>query len=259
MKSIQLLPTEHLLTTRTNERGVLVVGEGDDRQEIQFHAPNLKLDFYVNRSSEDLSILNLAWSKGDRYAQEELDAQNEAANAHPAGAKFYWKSRMVGIYKNHDGSLMTEEDFESEWDEGDADNCQDDVCLDCRGQEIEALAFEIHSIQVHATNLQQALSEGSSLSEHESFYMVRQSIEKMAELSDSIINKFMSFKEGFPQQAEELWGSFQPAREIQFNLYSKAKVLLSILKRDYEQQAEKLEAELSESLFALRSVADGVD
>lgn len=56
---------------------------------------------------------------GDGYAQEELDQENEEASRYPLGAKEYWRGRMVGKYRSGtDGHLMTDAEFEAEWDDG---------------------------------------------------------------------------------------------------------------------------------------------
>lgn len=55
---------------------------------------------------------------GDGYAQEELDQENAEAERYPLGPKEYWRGRMVGKYGyGADGHLMTDEDFEADWDE----------------------------------------------------------------------------------------------------------------------------------------------
>lgn len=77
---------------------------------------------YVRRLSgktEGLSVSEIIISVvGDRYAQEELDEENAEAARYPLGPKEYWRGRMVGTYTyGTEGRLMTDEDFEAEWED----------------------------------------------------------------------------------------------------------------------------------------------
>lgn len=77
---------------------------------------------YVRRVSgktAGLSVADIIISVvGDGYAQEELDVENNEAARYPLGAKEYWRGRMVGKYTTgSDGHLMTDAEFEAEWDD----------------------------------------------------------------------------------------------------------------------------------------------
>jgi hypothetical protein len=79
---------------------------------------------YVRRISgktAGLSVAEIIVSvMGDAYAQEELDVENAEAARYPLGAKEYWRGRMVGKYRTgDDGHLMTDAEFEAEWDDAD--------------------------------------------------------------------------------------------------------------------------------------------
>ncbi|WP_128802886.1 MULTISPECIES: Fic family protein [unclassified Streptomyces] len=77
---------------------------------------------YVRRISgkvEGISVAEIIISVvGDAYAQEELDAENAEANRYPLGPKEYWRGKLVGraLY-GLDRHLMTNEEFEQEWEE----------------------------------------------------------------------------------------------------------------------------------------------
>lgn len=60
--------------------------------------------------------------RGDGYAQEELDEQNRRAQVYLLGPKEYWRQVQVGHYTyGPDGHVMTDEEFEQEWAEGEAE------------------------------------------------------------------------------------------------------------------------------------------
>lgn len=75
---------------------------------------------YVRRISGKTAGISVAEviisAVGDRYAQEELDAENVEADRYPLGAKEYWRARLVGkATYGEDAHPMTEEDFEADW------------------------------------------------------------------------------------------------------------------------------------------------
>jgi death-on-curing protein len=56
---------------------------------------------------------------GDRYAQEELEAENAEAMRYPLGPKEFWRNRLVGkATYGQDGHPMTDAEFEADWAEG---------------------------------------------------------------------------------------------------------------------------------------------
>ena len=78
---------------------------------------------YVRRISgktEGISVAEIIISAvGDGYAQEEFDAENAEAERYPLGVKEFWRSRLVGkATYGKDGHPMTDEEFESDWAEG---------------------------------------------------------------------------------------------------------------------------------------------
>jgi hypothetical protein len=94
--------------------GVLTVGGVD----IPIGKPIRDLPVYVRRDSSDLSVMEVLMARHDGYAQEELDAQNDAAERYPLGPKEYWRKEMVGKYLyGPDEHLMTDEEFEADWPE----------------------------------------------------------------------------------------------------------------------------------------------
>lgn len=73
---------------------------------------------YVRRRSSDLSVIEVAIASHGGFAQEELDVKNAEAERYPLGPKEYWRAEMVGKYTTgRNGHLMTNEDFEAEWDD----------------------------------------------------------------------------------------------------------------------------------------------
>lgn len=77
------------------------------------------INVFVRRDSKDLSVFNILMSRGDGFAQEELDHQNEEAERYALGPKEYWRSKMVGKYLyGPDSHVMTDEEFEADWTEG---------------------------------------------------------------------------------------------------------------------------------------------
>jgi hypothetical protein len=116
---IVILPAEHLGTARAVD-GVLNVGG------LNVSVPwgnEGRVDVYVRRSSDDLSIIEIHMARHDGLAQEELDEQNRQAEEYPLGPKEYWRGVMVGKYTSGpDNHLLTNEEFDTDWDEFDADD-----------------------------------------------------------------------------------------------------------------------------------------
>jgi death-on-curing protein len=81
---------------------------------------------YVRRISgktEGISVAEIIISVvGDRYAQEQLDAENAEAGRYPLGSKEYWRGRLVGEATFTDGHVMTDEEFEAEWAESEEES-----------------------------------------------------------------------------------------------------------------------------------------
>lgn len=85
--------------------------------EVPYRGPE-PASVYVRRLSSDLSVAEIHIARHDGLAQEQLDRQNEEAEHHPLGPKEYWRAEMVGKYRfGADGHVMTDEDFETEWQE----------------------------------------------------------------------------------------------------------------------------------------------
>ncbi len=109
-----ILPCEHVGEADA-PNGVLDIGG----LEVDVSTFGRRVSVYVRRSSSDLSVIEIAMARHDGLAQEELDRQNDEADHHPQGPKEYWRLEMVGKYTyGADGHVMTDEDFEADWDEG---------------------------------------------------------------------------------------------------------------------------------------------
>lgn len=112
---ILILPAEHFGTAKT-EDGLLDIGgvKIPYRESIDD-----TVQIYVRRSSSDLSIFEICIVRHDGLAQEVLEQENEEAEHHPLGPKEYWRSKMVGhFHYGVDRHLMTNEDFEEDWADG---------------------------------------------------------------------------------------------------------------------------------------------
>lgn len=107
-----ILPAEHLgeaaiINGKLEIGGVLIPWNGP-------------ASVYVRRLSSDLSVAEIALARHDGLAQEQLDEQNRQAEIYPLGPREYWRSEMVGRYRyGPDMHLMTDADFETEFDEDD--------------------------------------------------------------------------------------------------------------------------------------------
>lgn len=112
-----ILGAEHVGEARLDD-GVLRIGTPDENGngvvEVRAHLTSV----YVRRASDDLSVIEVHLASHDGLAQEELDRQNAEAERYPLGPKEYWRAEMVGKYTfGSDGHLMTDEEFESDWEE----------------------------------------------------------------------------------------------------------------------------------------------
>jgi hypothetical protein len=127
--TFSIMPAEYIGEAGHGPDGKLRIGEGEHVVELDLARTGLDpagyccwwnthtVGVYVRRSSEDLSVMEIHMTRHDGLAQEELDAQNEEAAAYPLGAKEYWRSEMVGKYTyGADGHLMTDEEFEMDWE-----------------------------------------------------------------------------------------------------------------------------------------------
>jgi hypothetical protein len=77
---------------------------------------------YVRRVSgktDGISVVEIIVTViGDRYAQEELDAENAEAGRYPLGKKEFWRNRLVGkATYGSDAHPMTDAEFEADWSE----------------------------------------------------------------------------------------------------------------------------------------------
>lgn len=76
----------------------------------------------ISGKTDGISVAEIIISVvGDGYAQEELDAENAEAERYPLGHKEYWRTRLVGKAVFADGHTMTDDEFETEWTEGEGD------------------------------------------------------------------------------------------------------------------------------------------
>lgn len=131
-KTVYILPAEYVGEAAHGPDGKLRIGEGDKVVELDLSRTGLKpegyccwwnthtVGVYVRRFSDDLSIAEIHMARHDGLAQEELDHENAEAARYPLGPKEYWRAKMVGKYRyGPDQHLMTDEDFEDDWADGD--------------------------------------------------------------------------------------------------------------------------------------------
>ena len=128
---LTILPAEYVGEAGHDAEGNLTIGIGDKTVTVNLSRTGIDPDgypgwwkthtvgVYVRRMSDDLSICEIHMASHDGYAQEVLDEQNRQAQIFPLGPKEYWRGEMVGkdTY-GADGHLMTNADFEEDWDEG---------------------------------------------------------------------------------------------------------------------------------------------
>lgn len=130
-----ILPAEYVGEAWTPER-VLVIGIPQDGCDGErWDSPSVvavpvwcnSVSVYVRRDSADLSVIEIHMTRHDGLAQEELDQENDEAERYPLGPKEYWRSKTVGksLY-GADAHLMTDAEFEADWDEQDPDFGDDD-------------------------------------------------------------------------------------------------------------------------------------
>ena len=125
METFTILPAEWVGKAAHDANGILTIGTGDKVVKLHLNKGSKPgwwndncVDVYVRRMSTDLSICEILIAQHDGYAQEELDQENEEAERYPLGPKEYWRAKMVGKYTyGLDNHLMTNEEFEQDWDE----------------------------------------------------------------------------------------------------------------------------------------------
>jgi hypothetical protein len=122
-----ILSAEFVGKAAHDKNGMLTIGTGDKIVKLYLNKGDTPgwwqdgcVNVYVRRFANDLSICEILIAQHDGYAQEELDYENEQAEIYPLGPKEYWKTKMVGKYKyGLDEHLMTEEEFEKDWEDWD--------------------------------------------------------------------------------------------------------------------------------------------
>ena len=119
-ETVVILPAEFVGMAQADAEGMLDVGGVKVRLW-----PSATIGVYVRRMSSDLSVAEIMMARHDGLAQEELDEENMEADRYPLGPKEYWRTKMVGKYTyGLDGHLMTEEEFEADWAEGEDDGVE---------------------------------------------------------------------------------------------------------------------------------------
>jgi len=125
-----VLPAEYVGEAGHDTEGNLTIGTGDKTVTVNLSTVGYPgwwktqtVGVYVRRYSDDLSICEIHMTRHDGLAQEALDEQNRQADEYPLGPKEYWRGETVGKYTTKGGDadapsrLMTDEDFEDEWDD----------------------------------------------------------------------------------------------------------------------------------------------
>ena len=83
---------------------------------------------YIIRNSDDGSIAEISIDIEDGLTYCDFDFQSELGKSSPLGPKEYWRSEQVGKYTyGVDNHLMTNEEFEAEWNEIDEGPFDDDL------------------------------------------------------------------------------------------------------------------------------------
>lgn len=121
-----VLPAEWVGKAAHDKNGFLTIGTGEHTVKLFLNKSNRPgwwkdgfVDVYVRRFAHDLSIYEIMIAQHDGYAQEELEQENMEAERYPLGPKEYWRTKMVGKYMSEeDAHVMTNEDFEQMWAEG---------------------------------------------------------------------------------------------------------------------------------------------
>jgi len=120
-QTFSILPAECVGVATQNDDGTLDIG-GLSVQLGKVWWNDNQIAVYVRRLNHDLTVIEIHMAHHDGLAQEELDTQNEEAQRYPLGPKEYWRSQQVGKWTyGADGHLMTNEEFEADWDESDDD------------------------------------------------------------------------------------------------------------------------------------------
>lgn len=114
--TVQILPAEYVGSAQIVDNAITV---GGFKVPLGRATKAESVGVYVRRMSTDLSVIEVSLAFHDGLAQEELDQQNAEASRYPLGDKEYWRAAMVGKYQTGlAGRLMTEEDFEEYWSDG---------------------------------------------------------------------------------------------------------------------------------------------
>lgn len=121
----EILPAEYIGEAAHDENGFLTIGCGEKIVKIHLTKNTLpgwsnrgSVSVYVRRFSTDLSVAEIHIAQHDGLSQEELDYENEQAGIYTLGPKEYWRAKMVGKYTyGFDSHLMTDEEFEKDWNE----------------------------------------------------------------------------------------------------------------------------------------------
>lgn len=121
----KILPAEYMGEAEHSEDGTLTIGCNNNIIKLSLYKGNKPgwwnsktVSVYVRRFSSDLSIAEIHIAQHDGLAEEALDFQNQEAQRYPLGPKEYWRTKQVGkYYYGSDQHLMTNEEFENEWQE----------------------------------------------------------------------------------------------------------------------------------------------
>jgi hypothetical protein len=124
-----ILPAEFVGNAAHGDDGILRIGtpssDGSGVVEIRLTKGDLPrwwntktVSVYVRRFNHDLSVAEIHIAQHSGLFDEELEYQNEQAANYPLGPKEYWRSEHVGkCTYGEDNHLMTNEEFEAEWEE----------------------------------------------------------------------------------------------------------------------------------------------
>jgi hypothetical protein len=124
METVTILPAEWVGKAAHDKEGILTIGTGDNIVRLPLTKGTMPrwwkdecVDVYVRRLSSDLSICEILIAQHDGYVVEELDNEKDEAERYPLGPKEYYRTKHVGKLQYADGHLMTNEEFEFDWEE----------------------------------------------------------------------------------------------------------------------------------------------
>lgn len=125
-----ILPAEYVGEAGHDTEGNLTIGTGDKIITVNLSTSTYPgwfktntVGVYVRRLSDDLSVMEIHITRHDEMEQEALEERNLQADEYPLGPKEYWRGEMVGKYTTRGGDpnaperLMTDEDFEADWED----------------------------------------------------------------------------------------------------------------------------------------------